>query len=145
MKGLRFSAVLITGTVLAVSSLAHATTPGKAATTFAPAKGTGSAGSSSVKSSSTPAGVHSTSSPLSIDALAKVEGILSYCVTVDPANASLYKQAQSNITSGHASSELKNDQGSSRYVSALGALNAELAALPASTVISSCQNFLAGK
>ena len=31
------------------------------------------------------------------------------------------------------------------YVAALGALNAQLAAIPVSTVVSSCKNFLAGK
>jgi hypothetical protein len=142
---LRFSAALFMGSALAVSALAHATTPGKATTAPVPVKTTVSASNAMVKSSKTPGSLSTISSPISIDGLAKVEGILSYCATVDPADAAQYHQAMSNIVSGHSVTEIKNDQGSSRYVSAIGALNAELAALPVSTVVSSCKNFLAGK
>ena len=145
MKGLWFLAVLITGTVLAVSSLAHATTPGKATTVSVPAKTSGSAVSSSVKSSSAPVPLSTINSPISIDGLAKVEAILSYCSTVDPTDAGKYGQALSNITAGHSLAEIRNDQSSSRYVSVLGGLNAQLTALPVSTVVASCKNFLAGK
>jgi hypothetical protein len=142
---LRFSAALIMGAALAASSLAHATTPGKATTASVPTKATGSAISSSVRSSSTPSVFHSISSPITIDSLARVEGILSYCATVDPTDAAQYRQALSNIISGHPSSEIKDDQSSTRYVYALGLLDTEIAKLPVSTVVSSCKTFLAGK
>jgi hypothetical protein len=146
---LRFSEALIMGAALAVSSLAHATALPKATTTSVPAKTvpaktSGSAVSSSVKSSSTPATLTTINSPITIDALAKVEAILAYCGTVDKTNASQYSQALSNITAGHSLAEIRNDQSSSRYVSTLGSMNAQLAALPAGTVVTSCKNFLAG-
>jgi hypothetical protein len=140
---LRFSAALFMGAAFAVSALAHATTPGKATTGPVAAKTTPSA--ATVKSSNTPGSFSTLNSPISIDGLAKVEGIFSYCATVDPADAAQYAQAISNIVKGHSASEIKDDHGSPRYVSALGALNAQLAAIPVSTVVSSCKNFLAGK
>ena len=141
---LRFSAALIMGAALAVSSLAHATALPKATTTSVPAKTSGSAVSSSVKSSSTPVTLTTINSPITIDALAKVEAILAYCGTVDQTNAAKYSQALSNITAGHSLAEIRNDQSNPRYVSTLGSMNAQLAALPAGTVVTSCKNFLAG-
>ncbi len=117
---LRFSAALITGTALAVSMLAHPATPATNIT-------------------KTP------STPITIEGLARVEGILSYCATVDPSNSSKYKQALSNIISGQSGSEIKGDQSSSRYTYALGVADQSVAKLPVSTVVSSCRGFLAGK
>ncbi len=141
---LRFSAALIMGAALAVSSLAHATALPKATTTSAPAKTSGSAVSSSVKSSGTPVTLTTINSPITIDGLAKVEAILAYCGTVDQTNAAQYSKALSNITAGHSLAEIRNDQGSARYVSTLSTMNAQLAALPVGTVVTSCKNFLAG-
>ena len=143
---LRFSAALFMGAAFAVSALAHATTPGKATTAPLTAKTTTSASSATIKSSNTPGSFSSLNSPISIDGLAKVEGIFSYCATVDPADAAQYALAISNIVKGHSASEIKDDHGSPRYVSALASSrNAQLAAIPVSTVVSSCKNFLAGK
>jgi hypothetical protein len=141
---LRFSVALIMGAALAVSSLAHATALPKATTTSVPAKTSGSAVSSSVKPSGTPVTLTPIISPITIDGLAKVEAILAYCGTVDQTNAAKYGQALSNITAGHSLAEIRNDQSSTRYVSTLGSMNAQLAALPAGTVVTSCKNFLAG-
>lgn len=110
---LRFSAVLITGTVLTVSSLAHA---GSAPT-----------------------------APITIEGLARVEGTLSYCAKIDPKSSAKYQQALNNVLSGHPVSEIKADQSSSRYTYALGVLDQTIAKLPVGTVLSSCQNFIAGK
>lgn len=117
---LRFSAALITGTAMAVSMLAHAATPA----------------TSTAKTAST---------PITIEGLARVEGILSYCATVDPSNSAKYKQALNNILSGHSGSEIKTDQSSSRYTYALGVADQDVAKLPVSTVVSSCKGFLAVK
>jgi len=122
---LRFSVAVITGTVLAVSSLSHATPPTQ---------------STSVKSTSSPA----SKTPITIEGLARVQGILNYCAVVDSKSAAKYQQALSNVISGHSTSEIKEDQSSSRFVYALGVVDTEIAKLPVATVVSSCKNFIAG-
>jgi hypothetical protein len=82
---------------------------------------------------------------LTVSGLATVETILSYCINDDSANAPKYRLVIGSFTSGHSVSEIENDQKSSSYSSAVGALNAQLAKLPASTVVSACRNYLAGK
>jgi hypothetical protein len=132
---LRFSVALITGTVLAVSTLGHATSslhsPGNHSMKVIP-------GHLNAKTSAV-------SSPITIEGLARVEGILSYCAKVDPKSATKYQQFMSNILTGHSSGEIDTDQGSSRYTFALGVVDQTIAKLPASTVVSACQNMLAGK
>jgi hypothetical protein len=83
--------------------------------------------------------------PITIEGLARVEGTLSYCTTVDPKNSALYEKALDNILSHHSSSEIKSDQSSSRYTYAMGVIDQEMAKLPVSTVVSSCKNFIGAK
>lgn len=122
---LRFSIAVITGTVLAVSSLSHATPPTQ---------------NTSVKSTSSPA----SKTPITIEGLARVQGILTYCAVVDSKSASKYQQALSNVTSGHSTAEIKEDQSSSRFAYALGVVDTEIAKLPVAAVVTSCKNFIAG-
>jgi hypothetical protein len=121
---LRFSAVLAMGTVLSVSSISHATT--------AP---------NSSKSPNKPA----PPGPMTIESLARVEGIFNYCATIDPNSAGKYHQVLSNIISGHSESEIRDDESSPRYTYALGVVDTEIAKLPESTALSACRNSLAGK
>jgi hypothetical protein len=76
--------------------------------------------------------------------MAQVTAILNYCSQVDRPNADKYERALGNILSGHASFEMKVDESSPRYGSAARSINLQLAALPVSTVVSACNNFLAG-
>jgi len=122
---LRFSIAVIMGTVLAVSSLSHATPPIQ---------------NTSTKSTSSPAN----QTPITIEGLARVQGVLTYCAVVDSKSAVKYQQALSNIISGHSSAEIKEDQSSSRFIYALGVVDTEIAKLPVATVVSSCKNFIAG-
>jgi hypothetical protein len=122
---LRFSVAVIMGTVLAVSSLSHATPPIQ---------------NTSTKSTSSPAN----KTPITIEGLARVQGILNYCEVVDSKSASKYQQALSNITSGHSTAEIKDDESNSRFVYAVGVVDTEIAKLPVATVVSSCKNFIAG-
>ena len=132
--GLRFSA-LITGTVLAVSTLSHAAPSPKSA---AVKNSTGP-----IKTSTHPVS-NATPSPISVDGLAQVTAILSYCSQVDRPNAGKYAAALANILSGHASAELKVDEASPLYGAGARNINLQLASLPVSTVVSACKNFLAG-
>jgi hypothetical protein len=128
--------LLITGTVLAVSSPAHATqhpTPAPVQSTTGPIKTSGH--------STAPSGP---AAPITVDGLAQVTGILNYCSQVDRHNAGSYARALSNILSGHASSEMKVDQSSAIYGTGVRSINLQLASLPVSTVVSGCKNFLAG-
>jgi hypothetical protein len=131
--GLRFSA-LITGTVLAVSTLSHAAPSPKAATV----KSTGP-----IKTSTHPVS-NATPSPISVDGLAQVTAILSYCSQVDRPDAGKYAAMLANILSGHASAELKVDEASPLYGAGARNINLQLASLPVSTVVSACKSFLAG-
>jgi hypothetical protein len=129
--------ILITGTVLAVSSLAHATqhpSPAPIQSTTGP-----------IKSSGNPTSPSNPAAPITVDGLAQVTSILNYCKQVDRPNSGHYEQALANILSGHASSEIKVDESSPNYGSAARSINLQLAALPVSTVVSACKNFLAGK
>ena len=121
---LRFSAVLAMGTVLSVSSISHATTT-----------------PNSSKSPNKPA----PPGPMTIESLARVEGIFNYCATIDPNSAGKYHQVLSNIISGHSESEIRDDENSPRYTYALGVVDTEIAKLPKSTALSACRNSLAGK
>ncbi len=121
---LRFSAVLAMGTVLSVSSISHATT--------AP---------NSSKSPNKPA----PPGPMTIESLARVEGIFNYCATIDLPSSSKYKQILSNIISGYPASEIKDDESSTRYRYALGVVDTEIAKLSLSTALNACRSSLAGK
>jgi hypothetical protein len=136
--------ILITGTVLAVSSLAQATPPAKSAAikpTPSPIEST----TGPIKTSDHASSPTNSPAPITVDALAQVTAILNYCKQVDRPDASQYEKALANIVSGHASSEMKVDESSSGYGSAARSINLQLAALPVSTVVSACKNFLAGK
>lgn len=128
--------ILITGTVLSVSSLAYATPPAKSEA-IKPIQST----TSPIESSRHPEGP---AAPISVDALAQVTAILNYCKQVDRPDASQYERALANILTGHASSEMKVDESSSSYGAGARAINLQLAAIPVSTVLSACKNFLAG-
>jgi hypothetical protein len=110
---LRFSLTLISGTVLAVSTFANATSAPNA--------------------------------PITIEGLARVEGTLSYCATLDAKDSALYQKALDNILSHHTSAEIKSDQSSSRYTYAMGEIDLEMAKLPVITVLSSCKSFIGVK
>ena len=118
---LRFSAALITGAVLAVSTLAYAKTQPK--TTPAPAKAPAPA--------TTPD-----------SGLAQVQAIFSYCELVDPQSAAKYERMRKVVISGH-SSETRDDERSAAYRTKLGVMDAELAKVPVSTGVSS-QDRIAG-
>ena len=136
--------VLITGTVLAVSSLAQATPPAKSAAikpTPSPIQST----TGPIKSSGHATSPTNGAAPITVDALAQVTAILNYCKQVDRPDSAQYEKALANILSGHASSEMKVDESSSSYGFAARSVNLQLAALPVSTVVSACKNFLAGK
>ena len=140
---LGFSA-LITGTVLAVSTLAHATPQPKSASvkpTPAPIQST----TGPIKTSGHPTVSSNPAAPITVDGLAQVTAILNYCAQVDRPNAGSYARAMANILSGHASSEMKVDQSSASYGSGVRSMNLQLTSLPVGTVVSACKNFLAGK
>jgi hypothetical protein len=120
---LRFSATLIIGTALAVSSLANAKTPLKPS--FAPAK---------------------VSAPSSVSAsgLAQVQAIVSYCELVDRHSAAKYRQLGSLVLSGYSPAEIGSDQRTSAYLAALGEIDAALARIPVSAGISACETAIAG-
>jgi hypothetical protein len=140
---LRFS-VLITGTVLAVSSLAQATQPPKSEAVH-PSPSPVQSTTGPIKSSGHATSPSNPAAPITVDALAQVTAILNYCKQVDRPDASQYARALANILSGHASSEMKVDESSSSYGAGARAINIQLASLPVSTVVSACKNFLAGK
>ena len=136
--------LLITGTVLAVSSLAHATPPAKSASvkpTPAPIQST----TGPIKSSGHSTAPSNPAAPITVDGLAQVTGILNYCSQVDRPNAGSYARALANILSGHASSEMKVEQSSASYGAGVRSINLQLASIPVATVVSECKNFLAGK
>jgi hypothetical protein len=140
---LGFSA-LITGTVLAVSSLAHANPPAKSAAiqpTPSPVQST----TGPIKTSGHSTAPSNPAAPITVDGLAQVTGILNYCSQVDRPNTGTYTRALANILSGHASSEMKIDQSSAGFGAGVRSINLQLASLPISTVASGCKNFLAGK
>ncbi len=140
---LGFSA-LVTGTVLAVSSLAHSTPPAKSASvkpTPAPIQST----TGPIKSSGHSTAPSNPAAPITVDGLAQVTGILNYCSQVDRPNAGSYARALANILSGHASSEMKVEQSSTSYGAGVRSINLQLASIPVATVVSECKNFLAGK
>jgi len=120
---LRFSAVLAMGTVLSVSSISHATTT-----------------PNSSKSPNKPA----PPGPMTIESLARVEGIFNYCATIDSQSAGKYKQILSNIISGYPASEIKDDESSPRYTYALGAVDTEIAKLALGSALSACRSSLTG-
>jgi hypothetical protein len=135
---------LITGTVLAVSSLANATPAPKSATvkpTPAPIQST----TGSIKTSGHSTTPSSPAAPITVDGLTQVTGILNYCSQVDRPNAGNYARALANILSGHASSEMKVDQSGAGYGAGVRLINLQLANLPVSSVVSECKSFLAGK
>ena len=140
---LGFSA-LFTGTVLTVSSLAHATLPPKSASvkpTPAPIQST----TGPIKTSGHSTAPSNPAAPISVDGLAQVTGILNYCSQVDRPNTGSYARALANILSGHASSEMKVDQSSAGFGAGVRSINLQLASLPVGTVVSDCKNFIAGK
>jgi hypothetical protein len=139
---LRFSA-LMTGTVFAVSLLAHATPPPKSAAikpTSSPIQST----TGPVQTKTHPVTTSNGAAPITVDGLAQVTAILNYCSHVDRPDADRYERALANILFGHASLEMKVDESSPTYGSAARSINVQLASLPVSTVVSACKNFLAG-
>lgn len=118
---LRFSVTLITGTVLAVSTLAHAKT------TPAPAV---------IKSPAPPA--------LPVSAMAQIEGIISYCQSVDPHSSAKYKQLGDLVLSGQSSQLKSDDEKGAAYQSDLSAVRAELAKIAVSKGVSTCKAGIAG-
>jgi hypothetical protein len=135
--------LLITGTVLSVSSLSHATPPAKSAaikSTPAPIQSS----NGPVKSSGHGTTPSNQAAPITVDALAQVTAILNYCKQVDRPDSVQYERALANILSGHASSEMKVSESSPSYGAGARAINLQLASLPVSTVVSACKNFLAG-
>lgn len=85
------------------------------------------------------------SAPITIEGLARVEGTLSYCSTIDPKNSNQYQKVLNNILSHHTASEIHTDQSSSRYTYAIGVLDQEMAKLPVSTVVTSCKSLIGAK
>ena len=136
--------LLITGTVLSVSSLAHATPPAKSAS-VKPIPAPVQATTGPIKTSGHSTTPSNSAAPITVDALAQVTGILHYCAQVDRPDAGSYARALANILSGHASSEMKVDQSSAGFGSGVRSINLQLASLPVGTVVSACKNFLAGK
>ncbi len=135
--------LLITGTVLSVSSLTHATPPPKSAaikSTPSPIQST----TGPIKSSGHGTTPSNPAAPITVDGLAQVTSILNYCKQVDRPNSGQYERALANILSGHASSEMKVSESSPSYGAGARAINLQLAAIPVSTVVSACKNFLAG-
>ena len=120
---LRFTTILITGTVLAVSSLAHAKTPSKA--TPPPVKA-------------------QTQSTISASGLAQVAAILTYCQVVDSHSFAKYQRVRSLVISGHSSAEISDDERSAAYLSELKVIGAQLVKVPASAGISSCRTLITG-
>jgi hypothetical protein len=136
--------LLITGTVLSVSLLAHATPPAKSAS-VKPTPEPIQSSNGPIKSSGHATTPNNSPAPITVDALAQVTAILNYCTQVDRPDAAQYQRALANILTGHATSEMKVDESSSSYGAGARAINLQLAALPVSTVVSACKNFLAGK
>jgi hypothetical protein len=83
--------------------------------------------------------------PITIESLARVEGVFSYCATIDPKSATQYHQILNTIISGHSTPEISDDQKTSRYKYAMGVADSNLAKLPVSTVLSACRNALVSK
>ena len=133
---LGFSA-LITGTVLAVSSLSHAAPSPKSATVKSNSTGP-------TKTSTHPVS-NATPAAITVDALAQVTAILAYCSQVDRPDAGKYAAALASILSGHGAAEIKVVEASPLYGAGARNINLQLASLPVSTVVSACKNFLAGK
>ncbi len=91
---------------------------------------------------------HASSAPtgsITIEGLARVEGTLGYCADIDWKSSSKYHQALENILTGHSEKEIKDDQKSSRYAFALGALYQEIIKIPIGTATSSCKSFIGTK
>jgi hypothetical protein len=135
--------VLMTGTVFAVSLLAHASPPPRSAAikpTPSPIQST----SGPIKTSGHSTNPSNPAAPITVDGMAQVAAILNYCSQVDRPNGDKYERALANILSGHTSSEMKVDESSPRYGSAARSIDLQLAALPVSAVMSACKNFLAG-
>src|SRR5260370_38026841 len=114
---LRFSAALITGTVLAVSSLAHAKT--HLNTTPAPP-------------------------PLTVSGLAQVEAIITYCQVVDSRSSAKYQLLRTLATSGHSPSEISADQRSPAFLSELAVMGGAFIKIPGRTCVSTGKAGLVG-
>src|SRR5215472_704710 len=119
---LRFPTALNLGTVLTVSSLAHAKTPIKP-----------------------PSPVQNPApSPSSASGVAQVQAIFSYCERVDPHSVVKYILLQSLILSGNSPAVIVADEKSAGYRSEFNTMSAELAAIPVSTGIATCKSAIAG-
>jgi hypothetical protein len=119
MISLRFSAALITGAVLTVSSLAHAKTP--------------------IKSTPAPQVLSPAASTSTASGIAQVETILSYCESVDPQSLAKYERLRNLVLSGYAPSVISNNKKSAAYQSEVEAFGAALAQIPVSTGVSTCR------
>ena len=111
---LRFSATLISGAVLAVSTLAHATTPAPAPL------------------------------PVQERALAQVQAIISYCELVDPVSSAKYQALEAVVLSGQSPSQISTEEKSTPYLQELSTTSARLAGLPVSTGVSACKAAIKG-
>ena len=99
---LRFS-TLISGAVLAVSTLTHATTPAPAPL------------------------------PVQERALAQVQAIISYCELVDPVSSAKYQALGNLVISGQSPSQISTEEKSTPYLQELSTTSARLAGVPVST------------
>lgn len=115
---LRFSAALITGAVLTVSSLAHAKTPPKTAT---------------------PPNLPPPASANTASGIAQVQTILSYCESVDPQSTAKYEHLRSLVISGYAPSVVSVNEKSAAYQFEVDVIGAALAKIPVSTGVSTCR------
>lgn len=114
---LRFPTAIIMGTVLTVSSLAHAKT----------------------SDNSKPASPNSSSSSSSSTELAQVQAIISYCESVDPQSVVKYRKLQSLLLSGNSGGDK-----SAAYRSESNAINVSLSAIPVSTGVAACRSAITG-
>jgi hypothetical protein len=140
---LRFSIVLMAGTVLAVSLLGQATPPPKSGA-IKPAPSSIQSTTGPAQMNTLPVTTPNPAAPITVDAVAQVTAILNYCSQVDRPNARKYALWLSNVLSGHSTEEMKGDEGSSTYRSVTGVVQKQLAALPVSPVVGGCKNLVAG-
>jgi hypothetical protein len=110
----RFSAILISGAVLAVSTLTHATTPAPAPL------------------------------PVQERALAQVQAIISYCELVDPLSSAKYQALEAVVLSGQSPSQISTEEKSTPYLQELSTMSARLASVPVSSGVNSCRAAIKG-
>jgi hypothetical protein len=73
------------------------------------------------------------------NALGHVEGIVNFCVRVDPKSADKYKEIGKRVVDGMSQKELAEARSSTEYKESYEAITGELTKLPAEKAVEGCR------